>query len=57
MSHLDDLENLPSATFAGIGVWSHSLRLAGWPADDSPVWTGLLPVPAFSAQQGEIGLH
>ncbi len=25
--------------FAGIGVWSNSLRLAGWP-DDKPVWTG-----------------
>ena len=25
--------------FAGIGVWSHALRTAGWP-DDRPVWTG-----------------
>lgn len=23
--------------FAGIGVWSYALRLAGWP-DDRPVW-------------------
>jgi DNA (cytosine-5)-methyltransferase 1 len=28
--------------FAGIGVWSHALRLAGWP-DDRPVWTGSCP--------------
>lgn len=34
--------------FAGIGVWSHSLRLAGWP-DDRPVWTGSCPCQPFSA--------
>ncbi|RZN40417.1 DNA cytosine methyltransferase [Escherichia sp. E2593] len=34
--------------FAGIGVWSHSLRLAGWP-DDKPVWTGSPPCQPFSA--------
>lgn len=34
--------------FAGIGVWSHSLRLAGWP-DDKPVWTGSCPCQPFSA--------
>ncbi len=34
--------------FAGIGVWSYSLRLAGWP-DDRPVWTGSCPCPPFSA--------
>lgn len=28
--------------FAGIGVWSYALRLAGWP-DDRPVWTGSCP--------------
>ncbi|MDH8228090.1 DNA cytosine methyltransferase, partial [Klebsiella pneumoniae] len=33
--------------FAGIGVWSHSLRLAGWP-DDRPVWTGSCPCQPFS---------
>lgn len=37
--------------FAGIGVWSHSLRMAGWP-DDRPVWSGR-PVPAF--QRGRRG--
>lgn len=34
--------------FAGIGVWSHSLRLAGWP-DNKPVWTGSCPCQPFSA--------
>ena len=33
--------------FAGIGVWSYALRLAGWP-DDRPVWTGSCPCPPFS---------
>jgi DNA (cytosine-5)-methyltransferase 1 len=34
--------------FAGIGVWSHALRTAGW--DDSrPVWTGSCPCQPFSA--------
>jgi DNA (cytosine-5)-methyltransferase 1 len=34
--------------FAGIGVWSHALRLAGWP-DDLPVWTGSCPCQPFSS--------
>jgi DNA (cytosine-5)-methyltransferase 1 len=34
--------------FAGIGVWSHALRLAGW-QDDRPVWTGSCPCQPFSA--------
>jgi len=34
-------------TFAGIGVWSHALRLAGWP-DHLPVWTGSCPCQPFS---------
>ena len=34
--------------FAGIGVWSYSLRLAGWP-DDQPVWTGSCPCQPFSS--------
>ena len=34
--------------FAGIGVWSYALRLAGWP-DDRPVWTGSCPCQPFSA--------
>ena len=34
--------------FAGIGGWSHALRLAGWP-DSRPVWTGSCPCQPFSA--------
>lgn len=33
--------------FAGIGVWSYSLRQAGWP-DARPVWTGSCPCQPFS---------
>ena len=33
--------------FAGIGVWSHALRRAGWP-DDARVWTGSCPCQPFS---------
>ena len=33
--------------FAGIGVWSYALRLAGW-TDDRPVWTGSCPCQPFS---------
>lgn len=34
--------------FAGIGVWSHALRRAGWP-DDRPLWTASCPCQPFSA--------
>ena len=34
--------------FAGIGVWSYALRLAGVP-DDYPLWTGSCPCQPFSA--------
>jgi DNA (cytosine-5)-methyltransferase 1 len=34
--------------FAGIGVWSHSLRLAGV-GDDQHVWTGSCPCQPFSS--------
>lgn len=34
--------------FAGIGVWSHALRSAGWP-DNRPVWTASCPCQPFSA--------
>lgn len=45
----DDLRRFTQCHFfAGIGVWSHSLRLAGWP-DDRPVWTGSCPCQPFSA--------
>ena len=45
----DDLRGFSQCHFfAGIGVWSHALRLAGWP-DDRPVWTGSCPCQPFSA--------
>jgi len=45
----DDLREFTQCHFfAGIGVWSHALRLAGWP-DDRPVWTGSCPCQPFSA--------
>jgi DNA (cytosine-5)-methyltransferase 1 len=34
--------------FAGVGVWSYALRLAGWP-DELEVWTGSCPCQPFSA--------
>jgi len=34
--------------FAGVGVWSHALRQAGWP-DNRPVWTGSCPCQPFSS--------
>jgi len=44
----DDLRGFTQCHFfAGIGVWSHSLRLAGWP-DDREVWTGSCPCQPFS---------
>lgn len=44
----DDLKGYTQAHFfAGIGGWSHALRLAGWP-DDRPVWTGSCPCQPFS---------
>lgn len=51
---IEDLtpEDINGATqfhaFAGIGVWSHALRLAGW-SDDAPVWTGSCPCQPFSS--------
>lgn len=45
----DDLRGYTQCHFfAGIGVWSYALRLAGWP-DDRSVWTGSCPCQPFSA--------
>ena len=45
----DDLKSYTQVHFfAGIGGWSHALRLAMWP-DDRPVWTGSCPCQPFSA--------
>jgi DNA (cytosine-5)-methyltransferase 1 len=51
----DDLKNYTQCHFfAGIGVWSYALRLAGWP-DDRPVWTGSCPCQSFSAAGNQQG--
>lgn len=45
----DDLRGFTQCHFfAGIGVWSHALRLAGW-QDNKPIWTGSCPCQPFSA--------
>lgn len=41
--------------FAGIGVWSHALRRAGWP-DEMPIWTGSCPCQPFSAAGKGVGV-
>lgn len=46
--HPSDIQGFAQCHFfAGIGVWSHGLRLAHWP-DDRPVWTGSCPCQPFS---------
>ncbi len=45
----DDLKSYTQCHFfAGVGVWSYALRLAGWP-DNKPVWTASCPCQPFSA--------
>lgn len=45
----DDLKGFVQCHFfAGIGVWSLALRMAGWP-DDREIWTGSCPCQPFSA--------
>lgn len=47
--HPDDIRGFCQVhMFAGIAVWSHALRSAGW-HDDRPVWTGSCPCQPFSA--------
>lgn len=44
----DDLRGYTQCHFfAGIGVWSFALRMAGW-EDTRPVWTGSCPCQPFS---------
>ncbi len=44
----DDLRGYAQCHFfAGIGVWSYALRLAGW-GDERPVWTGSCPCQPYS---------
>lgn len=50
-----DLEGFTQCHFfAGIGVWSYALRLAGWP-DNRPVWTASCPCQPFSASGKKSG--
>jgi DNA (cytosine-5)-methyltransferase 1 len=45
----DDLRGFTQCHFfAGISVWSHALRSAGWP-EDREVWTGSCPCQAHSS--------
>lgn len=51
----DDLRGYAQCHFfAGIGVWSYALRLAGWD-DDRSVWTGSCPCQPFSAAGKGVG--
>jgi DNA (cytosine-5)-methyltransferase 1 len=44
----DDLRGFAQCHFfAGIGVWSYAMRLAGW-SDDRPAWTGSCPCQPFA---------
>ena len=40
--------------FAGIGIWSHALRSAGW-EDTRPIWSGSCPCQPFSCAGKQLG--